>query len=55
MSVIQTVKSALGIEPDRPTYECVDCGETFESATEPGSHWFRCPECGSKDPIDGDA
>lgn len=54
MSVIQTVKSAIGMDSDRPTYECVECGTTFESATDPDSHWFNCPECGSEEPL-GDA
>lgn len=54
MSVLESVKSAIGLSNDRPTYECVDCGNTFESATDPDSHWFKCPECDSKDPLGDD-
>lgn len=54
MSVIESVKSALGLAADRPTYECVDCGSTFESGTEPGTHWFRCRNCGSEAPLGDD-
>jgi Zn finger protein HypA/HybF involved in hydrogenase expression len=55
MSIIQTVKSTIGLGADRPSYECVDCGNSFETSTEPGSHWFSCPECGSDAPLEADA
>ncbi|MFB6192074.1 MAG: hypothetical protein ABEI11_01995 [Haloarculaceae archaeon] len=51
MSIVDTVKSAVGLGSDHPTYECVDCGNTFEGQAEPGSYWFECPECGSEDPL----
>lgn len=54
MSVIESIKSMVGIEEDHPTYECVECGNTFESVSGPGSHWFHCPECGSEDPLGND-
>lgn len=54
MSIIQSVKSAVGFDSDRETYECVDCGTTFESATDPDSHWFKCVNCDSKNPLGSD-
>lgn len=54
MAVIDSIKSALGITDDRPAYECVECGATFESTAEPGSYWFECPECGSEHPLGDD-
>lgn len=55
MSIIDTVTSAVGLSSDRPTYECTDCGNTFETASDPGDYWFRCPACGSEEPLDTDA
>jgi rRNA maturation endonuclease Nob1 len=50
MSVLETVKSAIGIDDDtRPTYHCQACGSEFQTTSEPDSHWFECPECGSSD------
>lgn len=54
MSVLQTVKSAVGIDSDEATYECVECGADFERGSEPDSYWFKCPECGCEEPLDGD-
>lgn len=55
MSVIESVKSAIGLESEAPSYDCVECGATFERSTDPDSHWFSCPECGTKEPLGGDA
>ena len=54
MSVIQTVKSAVGLDSSGPTYECVDCGTSFEKSADPDSYWFKCPDCGSEEPLGGD-
>ncbi|MFB6192538.1 MAG: zinc ribbon domain-containing protein [Haloarculaceae archaeon] len=53
MSVLDSIKSALGLGVDTTEYECVDCGATFESASQPDGPWFECPECGSEDPLAG--
>ena len=50
MSVLESVKSAIGLEENTtPRYRCLECGTEFESASEPDSHWFRCPECDAGD------
>lgn len=49
MSVLETVKEAIGVADERPTYNCPDCGETFQSEADPDSYWCSCPECGTKD------
>ncbi|MCU4802206.1 hypothetical protein OB920_17660 [Halobacteria archaeon HArc-gm2] len=54
MSVIQTVKSAVGLESDQSNYECVECGTTFEKGMDPDSYWFKCPECETREPLGGD-
>lgn len=54
MSVIDTVKSAVGLDSSAPTYECVDCGSTFERKGDPDSYWFKCTECGSEEPLGGE-
>ncbi|MFB6308283.1 MAG: hypothetical protein ABEH35_03045 [Haloarculaceae archaeon] len=48
MSVIETVKRALGAGNDHPTYRCLECETEFESGAEPDSVWFKCPECDSE-------
>ncbi|MFB6139485.1 MAG: hypothetical protein ABEJ26_03515 [Halosimplex sp.] len=53
MSVIQTVKSAIGIEGDETsTYECSECGSTFETERDPTSYWFSCPDCDADGPVE---
>jgi predicted Zn-ribbon and HTH transcriptional regulator len=50
MSVIQKLKSALPIEDEsitRRTYECQECGNTFESTKTPDR--AKCMECLSND------
>jgi|AntRauTorcE11898_2_1112593.scaffolds.fasta_scaffold51286_2 Zn finger protein HypA/HybF involved in hydrogenase expression len=47
MSVIETVKDVIGVEDQRPTYRCDDCGTEFESEADTDSYWFSCPECDS--------
>lgn len=54
MSIVQSVKEAVGLDSDHPTYECVDCGASFEGQADPGSYWFKCPECGSEEPLGGE-
>jgi len=49
MSVIESLKEAIGIKEAKPTYRCNECGTEFQSATEADSHWFSCPECDSSD------
>ena len=49
MSVLETVKQKVGIEEQKPEYECEDCGYEFRSSAKPGSYWFTCPECESDD------
>jgi len=55
MSVIDTVKQKVGLEEQDPQYECEECGERFRSATEEGSFWFECPDCGSDDVTEVDS
>lgn len=54
MSIIETVTAAVGLSDGRPTYECTDCGETFETASDPGDYWFKCSHCGSEQPLESD-
>ncbi len=56
MSVLETVKSAIGIEEEdqASTYECVECGSTFETDRDPSSYWFKCPECDAGSPVEED-
>ncbi|MFC6614865.1 zinc ribbon domain-containing protein [Halopenitus salinus] len=49
MSVIDTVKEAIGVEDDTPSYRCEDCGTEFDSEADLDSYWFGCPECESTD------
>lgn len=49
MSVLETVKEAIGVGDDRPTYRCQECDETFQSESDPDSYWFNCPECDARD------
>jgi Zn finger protein HypA/HybF involved in hydrogenase expression len=49
MSVLQSLKEAVGLAESRPEYRCTECGTTFYSASDPDSHWFQCPECESDD------
>ena len=51
MSIIDTVTSAVGLDAGGPTYECTDCGNTFETSSDPGDYWFQCPACGSEQPL----
>jgi predicted Zn-ribbon and HTH transcriptional regulator len=50
MSVIQKLKSALPVDDEtvtKRTYECQECGHTFESAKTPDR--AQCVECLSND------
>lgn len=49
MSVLDTIKSAVGLESGLPThqYRCADCGHEFESSKEPDR--ARCMECMCQD------
>jgi predicted Zn-ribbon and HTH transcriptional regulator len=50
MSVLQKVKSILPVDDDgieRRTYNCQNCGNTFESAKTPDR--AQCMECMSHD------
>lgn len=49
MSVIQSLKAAVGLTRELPTYRCTNCENTFESPADPDSHWLRCVECDSDD------
>lgn len=49
MSVIDKVKRKVGLQEQNPQYECDDCGRRFRSATEEGSYWHSCPDCGSEE------
>jgi len=49
MSVLDTVKSTIGIGSSKPRYRCEDCGQEFESTADQDSYWFGCPECDSDD------
>ena len=51
MAIVDSIKSALGLGKKYPTYECVHCGATFESAGNPDGPWFKCPECDSENPL----
>ncbi|MBX0296102.1 hypothetical protein [Haloarcula nitratireducens] len=55
MSVLDTVKQKVGMADEKPEYRCEDCGNEFESDSDPGSYWFQCPECGSEDLTEIDA
>lgn len=48
MSVLESVKETVGIEEEKPEYECDDCGHTFQSDADSDSYWFQCPECDSE-------
>jgi len=48
MSALQRLKRAVPIvEPDERTYECRDCGATFESDSDPDR--ATCVDCLSDD------
>ncbi|MUW14814.1 zinc ribbon domain-containing protein [Halorubrum sp. CBA1125] len=48
MSVLQTVKEAVGLDNHDPAFRCEECGNEFEYS-DPDSYWFSCPECGNDD------
>lgn len=54
VSIVQSIKSVVGMESAQPTCDCVDCGASFERTSDPDSDWFQCPECGSEDPLGDD-
>lgn len=49
MSVLDSVKSAIGVGDEQPRYRCQDCGQEFASEADTDSYWFGCPECDSDD------
>ncbi|MFB6300428.1 MAG: hypothetical protein ABEH65_09225 [Halobacteriales archaeon] len=49
MGLIQKLKSAVGGGAEPNTYECADCGETFESYIDPDDHWVTCDHCSSRE------
>lgn len=51
-SIIDSVKAAIGMEEETGTYECQECGTTFESTMDDAdSYWLKCPECSSEDVV----
>jgi DNA-directed RNA polymerase subunit RPC12/RpoP len=49
MSVLESLKSAVGMHETAHAYECRECGHTFESNQDPDSYWLSCTECGSEE------
>lgn len=50
MPPLDTIKSLIrNVDPDAPTYQCTECGTTFESHEDEDSYWLRCPDCDSGD------
>jgi Zn finger protein HypA/HybF involved in hydrogenase expression len=45
MSVLKTVKAAVGLDSDDPDFRCEQCGNEFAHSSDPDSYWFSCPEC----------
>lgn len=51
MRFVRTIKETIGLvePPTRNTFECQDCGHTFESSQEEASYWTSCETCESRD------
>lgn len=49
MSVLESIKEAVGLEEQSPKYECQDCGHTFRTDADVDSLWYSCPECEGED------
>ena len=49
MSVVQSIMERVGLKDSGQTYECRDCGATFDSHSDPDSIWLKCSECESED------
>ncbi|MFB6211279.1 MAG: hypothetical protein ABEI76_07060 [Halobacteriales archaeon] len=48
MGLLDSLKGVLGSSADEHTYECSDCGETFDSYIDPDDHWVTCDHCDSR-------
>lgn len=44
MSVVQSILERVGVKEGGDTYECTDCGATFQSHSDPDSIWLQCSE-----------
>lgn len=45
MSVLDSVKEAVGLTEQPPKFECEDCGHEFRTTADPESYWYNCPAC----------
>lgn len=58
MGVLSAIKNLVGGGSDETTltFECGECGATFESYMDPEGTHLRCQECRSTDvePVSGD-
>ena len=45
MSVLDSVKQAVGLTEQPPQYECEECGHVFRTTADPDSYWYNCPSC----------